>query len=250
MRIFIILTILILLIIFLIFPLFFYKKIDDTIHLDCKINLQKNNNINNLIKGNGFVIVNNILGEKCRNNIVDTFLEESRFNKNLNEDKNLSFYSNKIFLDQLSSIIGEQLFPVNSLDLQRCWLRYYFEGMKSQYYENYHHDIKRYNSTIKQYRLVIPVYDTSNSKFSIHNYGQFPFTQNMGVFLEADNCLHKVNFTKGERLLLIMDFTTKKCDSLYDHYNCRGINGYFNWIKDILWRKISSFNYKITNWNN
>jgi len=114
--------------------------------------------------------------------------------------------------------LGEQLYPVNSLDLQRCWLRYYFEGMKSQYYENYHHDIKRYDSNIKQYRLVISLYDTSDAIFSIKNYGDFPFTQNMGVFLEADNCLHRVKFTKGERFLLIMDFTTKNCDSLYHNY--------------------------------
>ena len=143
--------------------------------------------------------------------------------------------------------MGEQLYPVNSLDLQRCWLRYYFEGMKAQYYENYHHDVKRYNSTMKQYRLVIPIYDTSDSKFTIEGYGEFPFTQNMGVFLEADNCLHKVNFKKGERLLLIMDFITKDCDSLYNHYSCRGTVGYYNWVKDVIWRKISSIYYKMVN---
>ena len=121
--------------------------------------------------------------------------------------------------------------------------------MKAQYYENYHNDIKRYNSTMKQYRLVIPLYDTSDSIFTIHNYGEFPFKQNMGVFLEADNCLHKVNFNKGERLLLIMDFTTKDCDSLYNHYNCRGTNGYYNWLKDVIWRKISSIYYKLSNYS-
>ena len=173
--------------------------------------------------------------------------KEAKYNKNLNEDKNLEFYSNKKFLNKLSNIIGEKLYPVNSLDLQRCWLRYYFEGMKAQYYENYHHDIKRYNSNIKQYRLIIPIYDNSNSKFTIENYGTFAFTQNMGVLIEADNCLHKVNFTKGERFLLIMDFITKDCDSLYGHYSCRGTFGYYFWIRDSIWRKISAFYYKILN---
>jgi hypothetical protein len=227
---------------FLVLPIFFYKKITDDIKLNCNINPY-----GNIIKGEGFLIVNNILDEKCRNSIVNSFLEEARHNKNLNEDKKLQFYSNEHFLYELSKLVGEKLYPVNSLDLQRCWLRYYFEGMKAQYYENYHNDIKRYSSTTKQYRLIIPVYDTSDSKFTIHDYGEFPFRQNMGVFLEADNCLHKVNFSKGERLLLIMDFTTKDCDSLYNHYKCRGISGYYNWIKDVIWRNISSIYYKISN---
>ena len=230
-----------LIIVFLILPIFLYKKINDDIELNCSINSNK------IVKGNGFFIVNNILDEKCREKLVNLFLEESKNNKKLNEDRQLTFYSNKKFLSEISNIVNENLYPVNSLDLQRCWLRYYFEGMNAQYYENYHHDVKRYNSNVKQYRLVIPIYDTSNSKFSIENYGEFSFTQNMGVFLEADNCLHKVNFNKGERLLLIMDFITKDCDSIYNHYSCRGPLGYYNWIKDSTWRKISSIYYKLVN---
>ena len=71
----------------------------------------------------------------------------------------------------------------------------------------------------------------------------------MGIFFEANNCLHKVEFTKGERLLLFMDFTTKDCDSLMNHYKCRGIDGYYSWIKDSIWRKISTIYYKIINSN-
>jgi hypothetical protein len=237
-----ILLFILILVLILVLPLFFYKKINDDIELNCNIN-----SYNNIIgKGEGFLIIKDILNEKCRKSL-NSFLEEARNNKNLNEDKKLTFYSNKKFLKELSALIGEQLYPVNSLDLQRCWLRYYFEGMKAQYYENYHNDIKRYNSTMKQYRLIIPIYDTSDSKFTIQDYGEFPFTQNMGVFLEADNCIHKVNFSKGERLLLIMDFITKDCDSLYNHYTCRGPFGYYNWVKDVIWRKISSIYYKIAN---
>lgn len=222
-------------------PLFFYRKVHDDIELNCSVNTTRST------RGQGFFIVPDILDELCRQTLVEKFLEEARRNKNLNEDRHLSFYSNSYFLDQLSSIVGEPVYPVNSLDLQRCWLRYYFEGMKSQYYENYHHDIKRYKSGVKQYRLVIPVYDTSDSVFTIDTYGEFPFTQNTGVFLEADNCLHKVKFTRGERLLLIMDFTTRDCDSGESHYTCRGIGGYSNWIKDVVWRNISSMYYKSVN---
>ena len=222
-------------------PIFLYKK-EDTIELNCGINP-----MNTTIKGDGFIIVNNILNENCRKKIEDQFLEESKKNKKLNEDKNLSLYSDDEFLSELSKLVGENLYPVNSLDLQRCWLRYYFEGMNAQYYENYHHDVKRYDPSIKQYRLVIPIYDKSNTTFTIEKYGEFPFTQNMGVFLEADNCLHKVNFNKGERFLLIMDFTNKKCDSLYNHYMCRGPVGYWSWVIDSIWRKISQMYYKIVN---
>jgi len=225
----------------LVVPIFLYKK-HNTIQLNCSINP-----LHSIVKGEGFIIVNDILNETCRKKLEDSFLNESKKNKNLNEDKHLSFYSNEQFLSELSNIVGENLYPVNSLDLQRCWIRYYFEGMNAQYYENYHHDIKRYDSSMKQYRLVIPIYDNSDTKFTIEKYGQFPFTQNMGVFLEADHCLHKVNFTKGERLLLIMDFTTKDCDSLYDHYTCRGPYGYYNWVKDCIWRKVSESYYKIVN---
>jgi hypothetical protein len=217
-----------------------YDKVEDDILIHCKINPYNSG-------GDGSTIVNNILDENSRSFLVQTFLEEARSNKNLNEDKNIAFYSNETFLHELSNLVGEKLYPVNSLDLHRCWLRYYFEGMNAQYYETLHHDTKRYNSTMKHYRLIIPLYDTSDSKFTIDNYGEFPFKQNMGLFLEAGNCLHKVQFSKGERLLLFMDFTTKNCDSLYDHYQCRGTFGYFNWIKDFIWRKISTVYYKIAN---
>lgn len=229
------------LVLVLVVPIFLYKK-HKRIQLNCSINP-----LHSIVKGDGFIIVNDILDETCRKRIENSFLKEAKKNKKLNEDKNLSFYSNDQFLSELSKLVGENLYPVNSLDLQRCWIRYYFEGMNAQYYENYHHDIKRYDSSIKQYRLIIPIYDNSDTKFTIEKYGQFPFTQNMGVFLEADNCLHKVNFTKGERLLLIMDFTTKDCDSIYNHYMCRGPIGYWWWIRDTIWRKISESYYKLVN---
>lgn len=226
----------------LIYPLFYYKKIIDTIKLSCSINPD-----NSIIKGDGFFIINNILTEKCRQSLQDLFLEECKKNKNLNEERELSIYTDSNFLLELSNIIKEKLYPVNSLDLQRCWLRYYFEGMKARYYENYHYDISRYNSNIKQYRLIIHIYDTSDAIFSIYNYGKITTLENMGILIEANKCYHKINITKGERLVLIMDFTTKNCDSLYNHYKCRGISSYSNWILDSIWRKVSSFFYKIAN---
>lgn len=232
----------IVLLLILVIPFLFYQRKIDDIQLECDINTNGKN-----IRGDGFVIVENILSNTCRQKLIDTFLIKAKKNKNLNEDVNLSFYSNDNFLKQLTYIVGDNLYPVNSLDLQRCWIRYYFEGMKSQYYENYHHDIKRYGPHVKQYRIIIPIYDTSDTMFSIDGYGTFPFKENMGVFLEASNCLHKVNFKKGERLLLIMDFINKPCDDRISHYTCRHFAGYFNWIKDSLWRKISSTYYKIAN---
>ena len=227
---------------YIVIPIFVYKKKKDNIKLTCNVNSN-----NSVIKDDGFIIVNNILDENCRKILVDTYLDEARNNKKLNEDKKFEFYSNNKFLDSLSKLVGEKLYPVNSLDLHRCWIRYYFSGMKAQYYETLHHDSKRYSSKIKQYRLIIPIYDTSNTTFTIENYGEFSFKQNMGVFLEAGNCLHKVKFTQGERLLLFMDFITKDCDTLYNHYSCRGKSGYYYWIKDIIWRKISSIYYKLLN---
>ena len=112
--------------------IYYYEKIDYNIRLDCNINSS-----NDIIIGNGFFIIKDILDEKCRQNIVNLYLDEARNNKNLNEVKNFEFYSNSNFLQSLSKLIGQKLYPVNSLDLQRCWLRYYFGGMKSQYYEIY-----------------------------------------------------------------------------------------------------------------
>jgi hypothetical protein len=235
--------VIILLILIFVFPFVMYTRKVDDIHLNCDVNAREGN----VVRGEGFVIVEDILSETCRQKLVDTFLERAKKNKNLNEDVKLNFYSNEKFLKQLSQIVGEKLYPVNSLDLQRCWLRYYFEGMKAQYYENYHHDIKRYGPDVKQYRLVIPIHDTSDTVFSIEGYDAFPFKENMGVFLEASNCLHKVEFKTGERLLLIMDFINKPCDDRLSHYTCRNVNGYLNWFRDVLWRNISSKYYKIVN---
>jgi hypothetical protein len=215
--------VIILLILIFVFPFVMYTRKVDDIHLNCDVNAREGN----VVRGEGFVIVEDILSETCRQKLVD--------------------YSNEKFLKQLSEIVGEKLYPVNSLDLQRCWLRYYFEGMKAQYYENYHHDIKRYGPDVKQYRLVIPIHDTSDTVFSIEGYDAFPFKENMGVFLEASNCLHKVEFKTGERLLLIMDFINKPCDDRLSHYTCRNVNGYLNWFRDVLWRNISSKYYKIVN---
>lgn len=235
--------IILLLIFVFIFPIIFYRRHVSDIEFKCSVNSMHGD----VLRGPGFVIIDDILSESCRSGLVDRFLLTSKMNKNLNEDVTLSFYSDSKFLKSLSDVVGEELHPVNSLDLQRCWIRYYFEGMKSQYYENYHHDIKRYGGDVKQYRLVIPIYDTSDSTFSIDGYGSFAFTQNMGVFLEAGNCLHKVEFRKGERLLLIMDFITSSCDDRLSHYSCRGFVGYFNWVRDVVWRVLSSKYYKIMN---
>ena len=224
-------------------PFLIYKRKVDDIELNCGVNPYNKR----VMKGEGFVVVDNILDETCRQKLTDTFLDKAKKNKNLNEDVKLNFYSNEKFLKQLSEIVGEDLYPVNSMDLQRCWIRYYFEGMKSQYYENYHHDIKRYGDGMKQYRLVIPVYDTSDTMFSIEGYKPFRFEENMGVFLEADNCFHKVEFKRGERLLLIMDFINKPCDDRLSHYTCRNVRGYFNWLRDVAWRNLSSVYYKIAN---
>lgn len=224
-------------------PFLLYKIKVDNIALDCNLNVHSGQ----VTRGEGFVIVENMLSETCRQRLVDKFLVKAKENKNLNEDVKLEFYTNDFFLKQLSHIVGEDLYPVNSLDLQRCWIRYYFEGMKSQYYANYHHDIKRYGPKVKQYRLIIPIHDTSDTVFSIEGHGEFPFKENMGVFLEADNCLHKVEFKRGERLLLIMDFINKPCDDRLGHYTCRGFGGYFNWVRDVLWRNLSSVYYKVAN---
>src|SRR6056300_1562131 len=233
----------ILLIFMFVIPFLIYKRKVDDIELNCDVNTRSDQ----VTKGKGFVIVEDILSDTCRQKLVDTFLVRAKKNKKLNEDVMLNFYSNEKFLKQLSQIVGEDLYPVNSLDLQRCWIRYYFEGMKSQYYENYHHDIKRYGGDVKQYRLVIPVYDTSDTMFTINGHGTFPFEENMGVFLEASNCLHKVEFKRGERLLLIMDFINKSCDNRLSHYTCRNFKGYFNWLRDVAWRNLSSVYYKIAN---
>jgi hypothetical protein len=235
--------VIILLIFMFVIPFLLYKRKVDDVELNCDVNTHGGQ----VTKGEGFVIVENMLSETCRQKLVDTFLLRAKNNKNLNEDVKLNFYSNEKFLKQLSQVVGEQLYPVNSLDLQRCWIRYYFEGMNAQYYENYHHDIKRYGPHVKQYRLVIPIHDTSDTTFSIEGHEEFPFKENMGVFLEADNCLHKVEFKRGERLLLIMDFINKSCDDRLSHYTCRNFGGYFNWVRDVLWRNLSSAYYKVAN---
>ena len=228
---------------FIILPLFLYKpKTEPSRLTTCLLN-----HTSNIIRGDGFVLVNNILDESCRQKLVHMYLEESRRKKRLNEDYDLDLYRDERFRKELAQFVGKSLYPAHRLDLQRCWFRYYFEGMNAQYYENLHHDIKRYHSGVKQYRLVISLYDTSDTIFTVEGYGDFAFKQNMGIFIEADNCLHKIKFTKGERFVLIMDFITEDCDSLYDHYQCRGVYGYFNWVRDSIWRNISSTYYNVVN---
>jgi len=229
-------------IIAILIPFFIYSKRVDTVYLKCDVNT-----LADVKKGPGWVIIPEILEDSCKKNLFNKFYETSKKNKKLNEDLEISLYSDPKFTQQISELVGEKLYPVNSFDAQRCWIRYYYEGMKAQYYENYHHDKKRYGDDVKQYRVVIPIYDTSDAIFTIEGLGSFRFKENMGIVLEAGNCLHKVNFKSGERFILIMDYTTKECDSAIGHYSCRGINGYFWWFVDIIWRFLSSFYYKLVN---
>lgn len=222
-------------------PLWFYTTKRDKLSLSCSVNS------NEIVKGDGFYVVNNILSEECRRNIVDMFLPSTSKERQLNSDVEFEFYTDTNFTRQLSEVFGKDLYPVNSLDMQRCWLRYYYQGMKSNYYENMHHDKKRYGPGVKQYRLIIPIHDTSDTKFHIEPDISFRFSQNMGILIEAGNCKHRVDFNRGERLVLIMDFTTKQCDSIWGHYSCRGIIGYIWWIIDLIWRKLSSIYYSISN---
>ena len=69
-------------------PLFLYKKVHDDIELNCSVNTTRST------RGQGFFIVHDILDELCRQTLVEKFLGEARRNKNLNEDRHLSFYSN------------------------------------------------------------------------------------------------------------------------------------------------------------
>jgi len=213
-------------------------------NLDKKIILNKTN----VVRGSGFYVLPNIMSDVSREYLVNKLLSKCKKQKKLNEDIILTSYNDNTIGEQISKIIGKKLFPVNIYDQQRCWIRYYFSGMKNQYYENFHHDLGRYSVNTKQYRVIIPLHDTSNSEFEIDGYKPFKFTQNTGVILEADNCLHKVKFTSGERLLLIMDFIDKPyCDNLMGHFMCRGPQGLIKWGFDIAWRKLSSYAYKIRN---
>lgn len=224
----------------LLIPILLYNK-RSMIHMSCSVNS------NEVIRGNGFYVVSNILSEDCRRNIVDSYLPSTSEQKKLNTDVEFDFYTSENFARRLSNLFGKELYPVNSLDMQRCWLRYYYQGMKSNYYENMHHDKKRYGEGVNQYRLVIPVYDTSDARFHIDPDISFRFTQNTGILIEAGNCMHRVEFNRGERLVLIMDFTTKKCDSIHGHYSCRGVVGYAWWMIDTVWRFASSMYYSFSN---
>jgi len=226
---------------FLIVPIFVYKKKESDVLINCNLNTT------NIVKGDGYFIIPNILQYDCLKKLKNNYLETARKNKNLNEYIEFSFYREQKFLNELSKIVGHKLFPVNSIDQQRCWIRYYFGGMKANYYENLHQDRKRYGSHVKQYRVLIPIYDTSDTRFTIANHGTIRFEENMGVIIEAENCLHKVEIKTGERLLLIMDYITEDCDTLGSHYSCRNIDGYFKWIVDTVWRGVSTVYYKILN---
>ena len=96
-------------------PFLLYKRKTDTIELNCDLSAHGGQ----VTRGEGFVIIENMLSQTCRQKLVDKFLVKAKKNKNLNEDVKLKFYSNEFFLKQLSNIVGEDLYPVNSLDLQR-----------------------------------------------------------------------------------------------------------------------------------
>ena len=78
-------------------PFLLYKIKVDNIALDCNLNVHSGQ----VTRGEGFVIVENMLSETCRQRLVDKFLVKAKENKNLNEDVKLEFYTNDFFFETI-----------------------------------------------------------------------------------------------------------------------------------------------------
>lgn len=76
MLIFLICLLILILILCVILPIFFYKKLNNYIEVNCSIN-----KYNTKFRGDGFTIVNNILDENCRKKIVNIFLKKHDITK-------------------------------------------------------------------------------------------------------------------------------------------------------------------------
>ena len=84
-------------IILLIVPVLFYNKKIDSIKLRCDLNPYSE-----LQRGDGYVIINEILDQNCRKELVDKFYDKAKSNKKLNEDIEVSLYTDPKFINQLS----------------------------------------------------------------------------------------------------------------------------------------------------
>ena len=114
-------VIFILLITIFVVPFFIYKRKVDDIDLNCDVNPYNRR----VMKGEGFVVVDNILDETCRQKLVDTFLDKAKKNKNLNEDVKLNFYSNEQFLKQLFDRVFQRMFSTTSLIDNKAFFSWY-----------------------------------------------------------------------------------------------------------------------------
>ena len=114
------------------------------------------------------------------------------------------------------------------------WLRYYCPGVKNPF-ENYHYDRQRYAKKSDQIRIVLVLYDNSDSYFCYkersnnNNIVKIKSKPGNITLIYANKLLHAATVKNGERLVLMMDVV----DDLK-----RGLSGNFFIAWDYIWLNI------------
>ena len=155
-------------------------------------------------------------------------------------DVNDTFLNNKNFINYLRKITKQPTLQlVNKNDKRQAWLRYYDNNIKNLY-ELFHVDGKRYNCNAFQYRVVYCIYNKSDASFITKKNNckeiELPTKENSLVIIEAENLVHRVNFNKGCRLMLMADYTTDLN---------RGIHGNLVYVWDNIWFKLQKIISKL-----
>jgi len=153
-----------------------------------------------------------------------------------------TFLGTEKFLNWLRKITNEpNLINVKKSDSRQSWLRYYDMDIYNPY-ENWHIDRKRYNCNSKQYRIAYCI--KNNSDGILHAVQplckdkSIKTVENSLVIIEAEHLLHRIEFSKGTRLILMGDFTTG---------TNRGVHGNMVYLWDYVWlhlQKVLTINKK------
>ena len=139
--------------------------------------------------------------------------------------------------ERVERMVGQPLF------VDYAFLRYY-NGKSANPFEFYHVDSKHYDYDVTQIRSVVNVYDASVDgtfcyKSQCCNPGALVCNKtlpNSLVLIQANHLRHKFEYSGGERLIFVIDFTTSYKRGIYG-----SVWGSWDFVWDRIQKWLTSF---------
>lgn len=184
---------------------------------------------------NGFGIIYNFLSPSEFKKYQTKFVKDYDNNTIFLGNPNTWGYKDKETQELIENIQRKIEKGMNKkLNINYCFIRYYEEGSFNPF-EAFHLDSLHYNLNVEQIRALINLSDQSDGYFSYNSKCcekkniKFKTKENSLVLIQANKLLHKYEYIRGKRCVLVIDFIDSKKKGPY---------GYFWGTWDYCWDRI------------